>query len=538
MNWQGTLKSLWGKRAKKPKHKTVITDHDTKQASDSQTGTVSVSPTDSHPEEDYSQYVGSDQPHISDLYRSTQYDTKQNNKSDGEVRIGLDFGTAFTKVVLGTSMGVFAVPLAKDLYTESENQYLLAGHLSIEKNGRCHLGLIDGCDQVDNLKMKIIDSEGKLDTESRAQVAAFLALLFRKIRWWWIDQDGAPAELRSEKIRWVVNGGLPTESMEGPTEQLYRHIILTAWAASVNDGEVNLHKISEACELSVKDKKKILQDDKGQKEYLMDSSLELIPEFLAQTAVYITNPKIEKLRLHAMIDIGAGTVDMTIFNVYEREGVIRHAIYGKKVIPFGVNYLINNRMKDLDVDMDVVSRSYLTSYTDQQFANHVRVDVGRIKDRDEAFTNKLAIHFSDLRNEVRTNQNISTDINLLQRGIKLFLAGGGSRVAAYRKRIKKFEEDGRAIGTQNLVDIAELPELGDVDEKARKFIAPGLLKRDYDRLSVAYGLSEDVLNLAEQISGEDMEKVWRNVTMHRSPTNIIDAREDQRWDPNRMPYDD
>ena len=542
MTWKDTLKNLWGNKAEKaerPMQQPVTEERDTEQPSVSTANKadVTTSSTTSHVE-DYSPNIGSDQPHISETYRQTQYNAKQSNTGYGEIRIGLDFGTAYTKVVIGTSMGAFAVPLGMDLNTGEDNQYLLAGRLSVEEGGRCHLGSIEGCNQIDGLKMKIIGSEGVLDAETQAHVAAFLALLFRKIRWWWIDQGGAPAELRREKIKWTINGGLPTESTGGVTEKLYRRIILAAWAASVDEGVINLQQIGETCELSIEDKEIVLHDDGSQKEYLMDSSLELIPEFLAQTAVYINHPKIDKLRLHAMVDIGAGTVDMTIFNVYEREGGIRHAIYGKKVVPFGVNYLINNRLKALGIDMGMAPKFYLAPYTDQQFAEQIHVEIESIKECDNRFTNNLAIRFSDLRNKVRTDQEVSSDIRLLQDGIKLFVAGGGSRVEAYKKRIRKFEEDGRTSGGQNRVDIAELPDLGDVEERERRFIAPDLSRKNYDRLSVAYGLSEDVLNLAEQISGADLEKIWGRVRQHRLPINIVDAREEQRLDPNRMPYDD
>ena len=447
--------------------------------------------------------TGNQTAHPSEQFSETQFRAGERG-GKLEIRIGIDFGTAFTKVVLGTPRGARAVPLASGL--QMSNDYLLPGVLSIEKSGDCHLGVMVGCNQIDDLKMKIIDSEGNLQLESQVQVVAYLALLFRRIRWWWINQKGAPEVFRSQRIAWFINSGLPTESMEGAIPSLYRRLILAAWAASVDRGAINVKQIKETCELAAIDQSIITYDDEVQKEYLDEKALELLPEFLAQTAVYISHDSIDTRRLHVMVDIGAGTIDMTIFNVYEWDEVIRHAIYGKKVIPSGVNYLIKNRISYRGKALSLANQFYMEDISDQQFADKIGVRRDRLEEVDRAFLDQVADQFAELRNLVRNDPEISQDTHLLERGIKLFLAGGGARIDAYKKRFRKFARDSRQYRNNfNAIEIGQLPDLGQIEDLERQFVAPGLDRRDYDRLSVAYGLSDDPWNLAELLDEEQIK---------------------------------
>jgi len=440
-------------------------------------------------------------PHPSEQFTDTQFMKENYGERQLEIRIGLDFGTAFTKVVLGIPLGALAVPLNGNLQKSSD--YLLPGILSIAKNGNYHLGAMEGRKQIDDLKMKIIESRGELELELLVHVVAYLALLFRRIRWWWIDQQGAPEVFRNHSMVWVINSGLPTESMSGIIPSLYRRAILAAWAASVDGGNINIKQIKETCELAALDQSIVTYDENGQQRYLKEDALELLPEFLAQTAGYITHDSMDKRRLHAMVDIGAGTIDMTIFNVYEWKGAIRHAIYGKKVVPFGVNYLIKERINELEKDESLVHQFYTRDISDQQFADMVGIQRNRLDESDKPFLNQVINSFLSLRNRVKNDPDISQDADLLEKGIKLFLAGGGARIATYRDRFRALARANQREGNPvNRIEIGQLPDLGQDEDRERRFVAPGLDRNDYDRLSVAYGLSGDPWNLADLLDEE------------------------------------
>ena len=96
--------------------------------------------------------------------------------------IGLDFGTSFSKVVVGETRVRYAVPF--EAYSVGDNPFLLPSCLRVlNREGECTLG-INGQDGVlhDNLKMPLI--EGDFSDEVRARAAAFLALVLRHTRDW------------------------------------------------------------------------------------------------------------------------------------------------------------------------------------------------------------------------------------------------------------------------------------------------------------------------------------------------------------------
>ena len=101
--------------------------------------------------------------------------------------IGLDFGTSFSKVVVGETRLRYAIPF--DAYSVGNNPFLLPSCLRVLNGGECALG-IDGQGGVlhDNLKMPLI--EGDFSDEVRARAAAFLALVLRHTREWLFKTHG------------------------------------------------------------------------------------------------------------------------------------------------------------------------------------------------------------------------------------------------------------------------------------------------------------------------------------------------------------
>ena len=472
-------------------------------------------------------------PHPSEEYIDVQHPENQDGVSGMEVRIGLDFGTAFTKVVLGTPLGAYAAPIANS--HNDGHDFLLPGILSIDESGVCHLGEAEGCVLIDDLKMRIIDSGGELSLDHQANVVAFLALLFRKIRWWWLIQGGEPEEFRKSRITWFVNAGLPTETSSGVVADLYRHLVLAAWAISTDKGVITVAWAREIAELTAEDVSIVTYD---QEYYLKGDSLELMPEFLAQTAVYINHPTVDKLRLHALVDIGAGTVDATIFNVYDWNDVVRHAVYGKSVLPMGASYLFQNRISKLSIDTVLERGYYMQEHSDHEFAIKLGVGVGEIASADHEFLSQFIEGIVSMRRRVYKDLNSPNDKNLLDKGIRLFLSGGGARLNAYSHRVRELEEASQNGSARNSIEVVQLPKLGDTEERERKFIAPGLSVADYDRMSVAYGLSDDSWNLADLLGEAAVKRInaeTREQGRRSNRGNISDTGGSFWDDPNAPP---
>ena len=88
---------------------------------------------------------------------SIQIDGKNSISRPIQIVIGLDFGTSFTKVIVGESRVRYAVPFER--YAVGENPTLLPSALSVMSDtGECTLGTdLTGGVQYDNLKMPLIE---------------------------------------------------------------------------------------------------------------------------------------------------------------------------------------------------------------------------------------------------------------------------------------------------------------------------------------------------------------------------------------------
>ena len=73
----------------------------------------------------------------------TQYSGVDENAQKSLLVIGLDFGTAFTKVVVGGVTGKWAVPF--DSLINEGNRFLLPGVLGVDDSGVCFVGNKEEC---------------------------------------------------------------------------------------------------------------------------------------------------------------------------------------------------------------------------------------------------------------------------------------------------------------------------------------------------------------------------------------------------------
>ena len=181
--------------------------------------------------------------------------------------------------------------------------------------GECTLG-INGQDGVlhDNLKMPLIN--GDFSDEVRARAAAFLALVLRHTRDWLSEVHGTT--YRGRKIEWFINVGLPTDSYD--VEELnaaYLDIVRSAWCASILPGALTY---PTALELVTQYDAQLDGMEKEVLERLLpDDRINAFPEFSAQVTGYVRSPSSQE-GLHATVDVGGGTLDVTIFNLWQQDG--------------------------------------------------------------------------------------------------------------------------------------------------------------------------------------------------------------------------
>lgn len=392
-------------------------------------------------------------------------------KRKQQLVIGLDFGTAFTKVVIGEQRVKRTVPFND--YVSNGNPYLLPSILSINENdGTCKLGF-PGIDEspIEDLKIELINHN--FNEEVKIHCAAFLSLVLRHARDWVL---GAHEEMyRSREIVWYVNTGVPTASYED--EELtvvYKEIVRAAWMASLPEEAVSLDRVRDCF-------------DSANDQSLPDDRINVFPEFAVQLMGYIESPQ-RLPGLHILVDIGAGTLDLAIFNVHTSDGEDKFPVFTKSVESFGTQFLIRNRLKNRP-EPGWKPSPYESVPSATEFEVRLSLGNDELKEIDEPFEEKIA----DLTREKLTHtKNKRVPKGWDRNGTPTFLCGGGAKVDFYRKIFSRFEQLPR-------------PPL---KMRLRSFDKPEDLNTEgveYDRLSVAYGLSLDPDNIAKIIKSQDIK---------------------------------
>lgn len=383
-----------------------------------------------------------------------------------QIIVGLDFGTAFTKVVLHGAGYKFGVPLNDNAH--GTDRFLLPTRLYEDSTGNFSVKKPKDCRKTHtDLKMKILDDN--LDSDIRRQIVIYIAHVLRKSRdWLMTEQKGVYG---NNILKWAVNIGLPTEKYEDEKlKETYKDLVGDAWHEST---------------LSPENQGEVVPNDVERK--LHRDMINAFPEFVAQIQSYIDSTQ-RSPGIHVLTDVGAGTVDVTVFVVLQHEGENRHPIWAAQVQKLGTICLAEHRCRQQKRQNGWRYNPQRSFPSCDEFARQLGVSVQEIETFDEEF--KKEIYFQ-INSCLQQAYDIQPDQEDWGSGVPLMLCGGGARVKFYETvyfeeviDLQKQFRHGRSLQE------SRFPKLDDLN-------ASGLPKQDYDRLSVAYGLSFDALNIGE-----------------------------------------
>lgn len=289
----------------------------------------------------------------------TQFPNLEPDAPRRQFVIGLDFGTAYTKVVIGETTKAYAVPFLG--HAEQGNPYLLPGILTLNEDGCAHLGAMKDGTTHSELKMRLLD--GDTGDETIFLIATFLTLVLQNAREWFFNN--LKGEYQQFQCDWCINVGLPTHQYhDEQLKSFYRDVIKAAWLASLKKDPVTIDCIEDC-----------FADSTGS---LSDEAIGLFPEFVAQVNSYVKSP-LRQPDLHLLVDVGAGTVDVAVFVVHETEQGDMFPIQAKSVSKRGVNFLpadpekqkqfAVNLRRQFKSDIDFVKKYKYPEYWDLDRAN-------------------------------------------------------------------------------------------------------------------------------------------------------------------------
>lgn len=405
-------------------------------------------------------------------------------RDEREIVIGLDFGTSSVKVIIGdkTIDKAFAVPFSAH---EGIKRYLLPSRLY--ENGSKDYSLSSGKTIQRDLKLALLAYPN--NPAAHIKLITFLALVIKHSRGWLLSQH--KGVYQSSKILWKLVLGLPSaHHLKSEHHDLFIKLANAAWSLSVIDSPIinlsnTLKALNEPCILNESDSAEIC----------------VVPEIAAQIYGYVSSNSFDPNapNKYLMVDIGAGTVDSCLFHVKPaRGGKCDFRFYTTQVQPNGVMNLFRHHMdwwlnalkfnpeklppdlNSLQFKMFCTDRFSAIPESFKDYFSNIEVTFKKgVEDPDQFFFKKRV--FAQVRGQTlwRTwNDGFLSQQDLS--GIPMYLCGGGARMRFYSQLEYEMPKTEGCTWLNAIARKLVVP---------KTLIAPSMAHEDYDRLSVAFGLS-------------------------------------------------
>lgn len=448
------------------------------------------------------------------------------DKEDREMTIGMDFGTSSTKITIRDIQGnsSFAIPFSnnKDIHA-----YLLPTKIffnndkfSFKNEGR----------EVTNLKIKVLTDE--VNDFDIFAVISYMSLVIRHARSHFFKNYDK--NYRGQRFLWRLNVGIPARTVQKfEIKDRYIHLARAAIICSYGKNDfISIDEAKKAFALSeqnqiINEFKKLpdqikISFDSNSSNFL-EEGVGLYPEIMAQIHGYVhSNEWNQQSNPHIlMIDIGAGTLDLSLCGVrQDEEYELNYYPLACLVEGLGVSNLVRHRensmldsannMKSEDQDLILETLSCLDNI------NYGEIDVpSNFEEMLEGFefADKQTNEYIDKKFKSRIQSAIWSQTVLKAsegsmpgdttwKPLPVFICGGGSRMSFYNNLISDYE---KVTTAKARFSVRKVPQPAD-------FYAFDA-KDDYDRLSVAYGLG--FWNLGNFISNFEKPKI--NVDGEDSP---------------------
>jgi len=405
--------------------------------------------------------------------------TQLNHSAPGrfvDIVIGLDFGTSYTKAAVGFMDKIF--PVTWEGVSKCMPNYLLPSEYTTMDGGHLYIGQYVYASTAEirgDLKLPFINPA--VSTVSIADASVFLALILRYIRAW-VYQHHA-AKIGQARIRWQLNIGAPSNGLEIERfANAYRTLAATAWIQSRSDDP---NRVAE-CRTGVWKEGQHLED-------LAD--LQIRPEFVAQMAGYMQSPQ-RRRGLHALIDVGGGTLDIVTFIVHKVEDEDTFPFLVPEVHALGTHGLIQNRLVGASTSSNSVSIDELQPVPSPQvFAKGLGVDQQTVIARDRLFSDEVCRVIGRVFEVTRNRRYRLADA--WTEGVRTFFTGGGSNVDLYLQSTMA----ARIPSAKGLL-LTPLPPHPKLDGFSGN-------DSEYQRISVACGLAQDSFTLGRVVPAKEVE---------------------------------
>jgi len=402
-----------------------------------------------------------------------QYDSSQKNTTPVPVTIGIDFGTSYTKVAIRLRDTVFYINFSDNV--EHIDGYLLPSALYTQQDRVCTIFKPSRyIKSYSGLKSDILTNEAKPDVNP--ETCVYISLIMRYTRAWMYKNKTIGNILKYASIIWNINIGCPTGSTNsnGNLETLLTELAETAWELSTRKNLVS----NDAIEFDSAKNTNLFE------QYSLNE-VAVVPEFAAQIIGYANSSKMSE-ELHLLCDIGAGTVDISVFNIvdvsrrnHERDEDLTLPIFSSRVITRGTHVLMTNRLANIGIS-EFTWKDRIGIPNVQEMVSEHDCNPQRIEEVDMAISESVMNEVNRQMHFVKKEMDPRADAWKPGNSLKLFMCGGGASCSVYKEIFHKLQS--RRVQRFDDTEIGmNLTTLSASQQKMK-----GL-----HRLSVASGLTQD-----------------------------------------------
>ncbi|MFN3899120.1 MAG: hypothetical protein ACK4ML_01985 [Alishewanella aestuarii] len=388
-----------------------------------------------------------------------------------QVRIGIDFGTAFTKVAVKVGNDKFAIDWsALTGKTDTNARFLVPGIIAKTTAGEYCWHDFATNTLLTNFKLPLLTAENH--SICPVSTIAYLALVIRYTRAALYRHADYGRILAQRNIRWELNIGCATEPFDNaPIVDRIRKVGLTAWFLATSNSLSDQDIETAWCQSLELDG--------------LEAPPEVTPEFIAQIAGYLTSPQLHE-GLHVLVDIGAATLDVASFNVVKNQE-IDIPIFCSSVTNLGTHFL--QLYRHVQLGLEPCWDDSLPIKNANTFAHEKQLSGLSVSEADKAFGQQVIQIISQVILNTKRSGKAVPNSDEWHDGLPLFITGGGAAIDLYKQAMHGVELVFRK--NNPLLDrFRFIPYQSDIASNLKD-------KQQFDgRLTVAFGLTEDAASIA------------------------------------------
>jgi hypothetical protein len=279
-------------------------------------------------------------------------------------------------------------------------------------------------------------------------------------------------------IRWRLHVGLPAKSWDSDaTTETFKIVAQASRVLACMPGPVTRTAAQAALRMT---------------DSVDRPAVDVFPEFACQLYSYLLSSE-RREDLHALVDIGAGTLDVAYFNVFDKDGEAVLPVFSSEVEALGAHYLIAALSGPVARS---VWRDDESSLSDEEVARKIDSLPKDVCSRRSLYLCSVADVFNMATSDAKRTYATSPAVQGKE-FVRLFLCGGGSRIPSLKERFERIAEEAtKVIGIK--FQVSELVKPRDI---------VGRLDAGFDRLSVAYGLSQHAANIGRVMRSATLDSV-------------------------------